>query len=309
MRRLPLALLGVVTSAVAAADDPAERYAKAVRAEDETARKLVERIQKPGDSERERWYKRLDEVFTNRVPDDPTYWYDLVTGGRGEWHRDTSKFFAEFHERVCQRLELKKADPVSRDAFATYARRYLGPDSPPWRAVDVDEEARGPFKHLDLDRDGSLSRAECSPGLADRFDLADGNGDGKVDLAEYRAYFRTRVGYEVQTAGPPDDRQKEERKREEERANGVEAEEARPTAYSDPAKWPKEVPGWFRRYDEDRDNQVGLYEWKGAKRPLSEFQAMDLNADGLLEVAELLRYLRQKGPDPVGQADLRAGKR
>lgn len=315
MPRLPFAVLGLVVSVSALpADDPAaERYARGVRAEDEVARRLAERIQRPGDSERERWYKRLDEVYTSRVPDDPTLWFDMVTLGRGEWTRDGSRYFAEFHDRACERLELKKGDPIGRDTFAAYALRYLGPDSPPWKTADVTDEARGPFKHLDQDRDGYLSADECSPGLRERFAQADTNGDGRIDLIEYQGYFRARVEYEVRTTVPLDEKQKEEQKIRDqlkEQQTKAEAEEraARSAGlYHDPARLPKELPAWFRQFDTDGDLQVALYEWREAKRPPAEFEEMDLNGDGLLEVGEYLRYAKWKAERGERPAELRAG--
>jgi hypothetical protein len=313
MPRLPLAVLGLVVSASALpAEDPAERYARGVRAEDETARKLTERIQKPGDSERERWFKKLDEVYTGRVADDPDQWFDLVTHGRSEWTRDGSRYFAEFHDRVGERFGLTKADAIGRDTFASYARRYLGPDSPPWKTADVTGEARGPFKLLDADRDGHLSPDECSPGLRDRFSQADTNGDGRIDLSEYQAYFRARVEYEVRTTVPPDEKQKEEQKLQDqmkEQLTKAEADErAAKTAglYRDPARLPKELPAWFRQYDTDGDLQVALYEWREAKRSVAEFEEMDLNGDGLLEVGEYLRYAKLKAERGERPAELRA---
>jgi hypothetical protein len=309
MPRYPFVLCSLLLfTAGVSGQDLEERYARAVKFEDETSRKLVERIQKPGESEREKWYKRLDEVYTGRVPDDPTYWFDLVTTGRGEWTRDMSRFFADFHERICQRLELKKTDPVTRDVFVAYARQYLGPNSPPWRMIDVDEESRGPFKTLDLNKDGFLAREECSPGLGERFTQADANGDGKVDQAEYKAYFRARVEYEAQTTVPEvskEDRKREEQQKEQ-KAKEQAAEDAKPTTYRDPKQWPKEVPKWFTQLDEDRDHQIGLYEWKKFDRPIGEFLAMDLNGDRLLEVSEYLRYLRIKASSCERPSELRA---
>lgn len=308
MPRFSLTFLGVATSvSLVAGAEPDEKYLKAVKVEDETSRKLVERIQKPGDSERERLFKRLDEVFTNRVPEDPTDWFDLIVSGRSEWTRDGSKYFAEFHDRVIERLEMKKGEAISRDIFATYARQYLGPDSPPWKQADVFAEARGPFKHLDVNRDGFLTPDECSPGLRERFAQADTTGDGKIDLLEYQAYLRARVDYEVQTTVSLDEKQKEELKRAEQLKDQMKGqEEARPVVYHDPSQLPKEMPGWFRQLDTDGDAQVALYEWRVSKRPLSEFEAMDLNGDGLLEVTEYLRYAKLVAEGSIRTPDLRA---
>jgi hypothetical protein len=41
--------------------------------------------------------------------------------------------------------------------------------------------------------------------------------------------------------------------------------------------------------DTDRDGQVGLYEWKQARRPLAQFTQLDLNKDGFLTPRELER--------------------
>ncbi len=41
--------------------------------------------------------------------------------------------------------------------------------------------------------------------------------------------------------------------------------------------------------DTDRDGQIGLYEWKQAKRPLAQFQQLDINGDGFLTPRELER--------------------
>lgn len=209
-------LLLACAPAVAADPDPvaaekkareaAERYAKAVQAEDEAARRLAERVMKPSDTERERWFKKLDEVFTKKVPDDPTAWFDLVNLGQAEWKRDGSKYFAELHERVVLRLDLGKDGVVTRERFAEYAGRFLGPDSPSWRIIDYDGEARGLFKQFDANKDGGLVKDECSPDLREHFSEADADHDGKVGPTEYRDYLRVKVGVVIQlgpTSAPP----------------------------------------------------------------------------------------------------------
>jgi len=78
-------------------------------------------------------------------------------------------------------------------------------------------------------------------------------------------------------------------------------EEKRPVVYR-AGKLPKELPPWFAQLDEDKDGQVGLYEWKKAGRPLSEFQAMDLNGDGFVTVEEALRYMKGQGKNVAANA-------
>ena len=78
-------------------------------------------------------------------------------------------------------------------------------------------------------------------------------------------------------------------------------EEKRPVVYR-AGKLPKELPPWFAQMDEDKDGQVGLYEWKKAGRPVSEFQAMDLNGDGFITVEEALRYVKIQAKNVASNA-------
>lgn len=56
-------------------------------------------------------------------------------------------------------------------------------------------------------------------------------------------------------------------------------------------KLPPGLPDWFTDLDTDRDAQIGLYEWRAAKRATAEFVTMDLDGDGLLSPQEYLRYV------------------
>ena len=67
-------------------------------------------------------------------------------------------------------------------------------------------------------------------------------------------------------------------------------------------KLPKELPAWFAQPDEDKDGQVGLYEWKKAGRSIPEFEAMDLNGDGFITVEEALRYAKMKAKNVASAA-------
>ena len=49
------------------------------------------------------------------------------------------------------------------------------------------------------------------------------------------------------------------------------------------------LPAAYAEVDADRDNQIGLYEWKKAKRPLAQFTQLDANRDGFLTPRELER--------------------
>ncbi len=294
-------LTGFLTSA--GADEASERYERAIRREVEYARRAAQRVVQPGESERARWYKRLDEVYTGKVPEDAGRWFNLVAVGNGGlWTRDGSKYFAELHKRVCERLELDETEPIGRVEFIAYARAFLGQDSPPWRILDLADEARRPFRSFDADRDGLLTPWECPTNLRDRFATYDRNGNGRLEPAEYGAYFRSRVEDEVDSAPPPKDQSEADVRRlmtlsAEERQEAVEKRMTRPLVYREPSLLPKGIPDWFREYDQDQDLQIGLYEWRAAEGPLDRFTAMDLNGDGLLEVSEYLRYVKRQEED------------
>ena len=53
---------------------------------------------------------------------------------------------------------------------------------------------------------------------------------------------------------------------------------------------PKDLPSWFNSLDEDKDGQVGLYEWRKGGKATTEYLTMDLNQDGLLTAEEYLKF-------------------
>jgi hypothetical protein len=59
------------------------------------------------------------------------------------------------------------------------------------------------------------------------------------------------------------------------------------------ANLPLWLPPWFQEIDNDRDGQVGLYEWRRAGGNVNDFRAYDLNGDGLITVEELFRLLKK----------------
>jgi hypothetical protein len=50
-----------------------------------------------------------------------------------------------------------------------------------------------------------------------------------------------------------------------------------------------ELPSLYVAVDADHDGQLGLYEWKKARRPYAEFTKIDANGDGFLVPTELLK--------------------
>jgi len=161
--------------------------------------------------------------------------------------------------------------------------------------IKIEEEARRFFVMLDRNKDGVIDREEARrvPTLRD-FDRYDLNLDGKISIDEYIEAYRDEQGRRGRgsRAGeailPGTDQPPPE-------------EEKRPVVYR-AGKLPKELPAWFGQMDEDKDGQVGLYEWKKSGKPITGpdgFLSMDANGDGFLTVEEVLRYLRATNQLPT----------
>jgi hypothetical protein len=159
--------------------------------------------------------------------------------------------------------------------------------------------AESRFRQLDTNQDGFLNNDEMPEELQAERDKWDTDKNGLIDLTEYRAYFQARVqqfmvdrnaagrqgwqGWQGGWQGPwgapnalPE-------------PAPAEPEERKPVVYRT-GKLPKELPAWFQDADEDKDAQIGLYEWKAKGWPIQKFLEMDRNGDGFLTVTEVLRY-------------------
>src|SRR5205814_5859510 len=121
----------------------------------------------------------------------------------------------------------------------------------------------------------------------------DANRDGKIDRDEYRRYFEHRVVAAVESAPPSEKPGKPELPPLQKPKGSKEDGEPKAVAVRY-GKLPAGLPAWFEEFDFDKDGQVALCEWRKAGRPLAEFEAMDLNGDGLLTADEWLRFDRER---------------
>jgi hypothetical protein len=262
--------------------------------EDKAIYKTLEKASKGFETERDKWLKELNKAFPGQVSPGQTrqdfeQWFELLAG-TGEWqrHKAASKPLAELFDRVATRLKLGDVPAIGREEFLDYARRYLQVGgSPPWK--DPLDEARKVFQQLDRDGSGWLEAAEWPDRLRAKARDYDSDRDGRISFEEYRAYFEGRVLrlWETGTEDPVPP-----------------AIPAPGTSANNPAvvlpgpirygKLPDGLPKWFVDLDTDRDGQISLYEWRSGGYSLADFQAMDLNGDGLLPPEEYLRYWRQQ---------------
>src|SRR5262249_13895572 len=112
--------------------------------------------------------------------------------------------------------------------------------------IEADAEMR--FRRLDRDLDGGLGADGMDEALQAEKERWDKDGNGVIDLNEYKAYYAALIMARQQENGfgpgigrdPSDDR--------------------RPVIHR-AGKLPKDLPPWFAQLDTDNDAQVGLYEW------------------------------------------------
>jgi Ca2+-binding EF-hand superfamily protein len=148
------------------------------------------------------------------------------------------------------------------------------------------------FRRQDRNGDGLLNFDEMSDALKAERDKWDTNRDGFIDVTEYAGYFQGRMQQQMQENREPsgmgggylpppplDD-------------DPPRPEEPKPVVYR-AGKLPKELPSWFAQLDTDADGQIGLYEWKNGSKPFDDFRGFDVNDDGFVTIAEVLRVNNQ----------------
>jgi Ca2+-binding EF-hand superfamily protein len=131
------------------------------------------------------------------------------------------------------------------------------------------------IKRFDKNRDGTLTRDEVPPFLAQRFDKIDTNGDGKLDRAEierFQEVLRKRFGQQAQVEP------------------NLEIERV--------------VNKFLQLFDTDKDGKISKAEARG--RLAEKFALFDTNKDGYLDRVELrrvaARFLLAKQGTPATQA-------
>lgn len=132
------------------------------------------------------------------------------------------------------------------------------------------------IKRFDKNKDGYLTKDELPPRLAQGFDRADTNGDGKLDrkeVAEMLKVLRRRAGIDTK---------------------GTATETKTPAANPDVERI---VAAQLERMDTNKDGKISKAEARG---PLADnFDRLDENKDGFLDKDELrkaaARFMAQRG--------------
>ena len=205
----------------------------------------------------------------------------------------------EQEEAIVRELRAAYANPSPDQEARVFAAIRQNGRLPPGAipAAALSSQATRLFAKFDRDKSKTLGPDEMPDALRADARRWDRDADGGINAEEYESYYRDQLsqvsakvasgeialklpkGMTMPTPEPP-------------------MPEDRPVVAIRAGKLPPGLPKWFADLDEDRDGQVGLYEWRKAKRPTAEFVAMDQNGDGLLPADELLRYLRAVPPEP-----------
>lgn len=281
--------------------------------EDENVQRMLNRSLGKYETERDRFIKEAARL----APADPgneankneaDLFFDRLAGGPEVWSFEVARKRGgrDLFERVSAHLGLT-GNSISRTQFRDYAANFLREGtSPPWRS-DMEDEDRA-FRELDRNRDGVIDDNEASTTLRAMATSFDANSDGLVDRAEFGSYFGARVQAAIRKHEAVASKEAK-----------IEVKQAKVAAVSTTAAGnaknaktaempeaqrfghlPKGLPEWFLALDDDRDGQVGLYEWRHGGREPGDFATLDSNGDGLLTADEWLRFVRDN-PDEVDQ--------
>lgn len=140
------------------------------------------------------------------------------------------------------------------------------------------------YFNRDRNKDGFLDQSEMSRTLRENLAKFDRNKDGKISREETKLYIQGWLDGSMQ-------KQANQKSSQKSKGNVVDQSilDQRPVVYR-AGNLPKDLPAWFSESDTDNDGQIGLYEWRGAGKSLSEFDRFDRNGDGLLTAEEMMYY-------------------
>jgi hypothetical protein len=181
-----------------------------------------------------------------------------------------------------------------------------------------DEDMLRRFRDMDQNQDGRVSFEEASDRTRQNWAEIDVNRRGYIEFDDYKNYIARRFG--GGGGGPPQFGQQpggfgqppggfggppgtDFRGTGEGGFGGPgfgrKGDDKKAEDFSNVAirfgKLPPGLPDWFAEYDQDKDGQVNMYEWRtvGGKTS-AEFREWDANADGLIAPQEVIRVAAAK---------------
>lgn len=164
------------------------------------------------------------------------------------------------------------------------------------KLAEIDKDAEKSFQRHNKKGDGLLSFEEMPRSLQAEREKWDTNGDGFIDLNEYKAYYRARRLEREQQRNDNDRNKSPDASAGNASLNMIPVpsppleEDRKPLVYR-AGKLPKELPAWFKELDTEGEGQVAFYQWKRSGRAVEDFLAMDRNNDGFLTVEEVLAFM------------------
>jgi hypothetical protein len=168
-----------------------------------------------------------------------------------------------------------------------YGPQGGGPGGGPPRDYGAMAEDR--FRRYDINGDGMLNNDELPDYLRPEREKVDTNGNGLIELSEFKVYYEARMQQRNADRGQNGSGDPSGLLPFMPNQHGDDDDQPKPTVYR-AGKLPPNIPAWFKEMDGDNDGQIGLYEWKNGSRELSEFKQIDRNGDGFLTIAEVMRY-------------------